>query len=435
MGSTGIILAAGRGTRMGGGVPKVLLEVASVPMLEHVIISIIGYVNNIIVVASQELVKNSKFKIIEGRYRFITVIQEEPSGTMDALRCAFDQCIEIHSKILIALGDAPLIEQNIISELVNSDSDLFISAFESNRENEYGKLIIDNGKLIEIVEHKQSTQLQRKITICNSGLLSCSKVLALRFLQENYSKKEPKNEQYLTDIVKYLHLNQATIKFDKFEEKYLCGANTRQELVVIEEFMQEKLRNNLIENGVVMIAPKTVFLTPFTFVEPGVIIYPYTVLGKEVYIKSGVKILSFSHIEGAKIEKNCIVGPFARIRPDTELRENAKIGNFVEVKNSIIGDNSKCSHLSYIGDAYIGEGVNIGAGSVFCNYDGAKKHKSNVGDNTFIGSNTSIVSPLTIERDSFIAAGTVLTKNMPEGSFAISRPELIVKKRRHKKAF
>ncbi len=396
--------------------------------------AVTGCVNNIIIVASQELNLDSKFIQLVSKYNLSIAIQDNQNGTLGAIDCAFNQC-DVGGKIVVALGDAPLITKNIVSSIMSSDNELCVAAFHSNKpENRYGKLVLDhNGNLIKIIEDKEANSSERKITLCNSGLMSCSKNLMHKFLSQNPIADGSTKEAYITDIVHFANYTGASISYNEFDEKYLSGANTKQELAALERIMQERLRGELMDCGVNMIAPDTVFLTPFTTIEKDVTIYPYVFLGKDVYIASGAQILSFSHIEGAKIEKNCIIGPFARIRPNTSIGSNSKIGNFVELKNTVIANNSKCSHLSYVGDASIGNNVNIGAGTIFCNYNGKEKYNSNVEDGVFIGSNSSIISPINIGKDSLIAAGTVVVKDVDKNSVAISRPELIVKNKRTQK--
>jgi len=294
--------------------------------------------------------------------------------------------------------------------------------FEQKNNSSYGVIVEKNNQVESIVEYKDATEEQKKIEICNSGIMGLSsKVLSYIFDIKNNNKKK---EFYLTDIVKiskkYNHFTKLIVAKNS---NSALGVNDMKELSVAEKILQDSLRDKALKHGVNMKSPETVFLSKDTTFGKNVTIDPYVVIGAKVVIGNQVHIQSFSHIENAVIKNKVSIGPYARIRPGTILDDNSKVGNFVEIKNSKIDKFSKVNHLSYIGDANVGEKVNIGAGTITCNYDGVKKSKTKIKKNSFIGSNTSLVAPVTIGKNSIIGAGSVITKNVNDNKLALTRAE------------
>jgi len=284
----------------------------------------------------------------------------------------------------------------------------------------YGRLLEKDDKLIAIREHAEATEEEREIDFCNGGIMGLSGEHALALL-EAVDNKNAKGEYYLTDVVEIANAKGLSVKALEAPEAELIGVNTRNGLAEVEMLWQHTARQKLMASGVTMQAAETVFLSADTIIEPDVVLEPNVVFGPNVVVRSGAKIKAFSHFEGAVIGENADIGPFARLRPGTDLAQNTKVGNFVEVKNAIVHEGAKINHLTYVGDAEIGEGANIGAGTITCNYDGMNKHKTTIGAGAFVGSNSALVAPVTIGDGAYVASGSVITEDVPSDALGIGR--------------
>ena len=423
-----IVLSAGKGTRMKSELPKVMHKVAGREMLNMVIDEAKKICpTNISIVISEEML-NYQHKISSAHNNLTLdfVIQNERKGTGHAVSCAiktFNSSKKLAKKVLILYGDTPLINHQTLNKMLEklNDFSLCILGFEDEKPNSYGRLVIDkNNHLNKIVEFKDADEIEQKITLCNSGVIAVDGEILPQLLTK-INNNNSAQEYYLTDIVGIA--NQISLKctFIKTNSNEVLGVNSRSELAIVEKIKQKQIRNKMMESGVTLISPETIFFSFDTEISNDVIIHPNVVFGVGVVIKKNVEIKSFCHIEGAHINSYCSVGPFARIRPETTLNENVNIGNFVEIKKSQIGKKSKINHLSYIGDAKIGSNSNIGAGTITCNYDGYNKYQTTIGDNVFIGSNTALIAPISIQDDAMIGAGSTITKNVNNNELAISR--------------
>jgi bifunctional UDP-N-acetylglucosamine pyrophosphorylase/glucosamine-1-phosphate N-acetyltransferase len=415
-----LILAAGKGTRMNSDTPKVLQPLLGIPMIEHVVEKSLNLKPKKIT-----MIIHRGLTFLEKIYPKIDFIVQEPQlGTGHAVQIFVKKNKKNKNNLLVLYGDNPLIEEQDLKQIILhlKKNDISLLGFEKKNNSSYGIIIENNNQVDEIVEYKDASTEQRKLEICNSGIMGLSKnALSYIFdIKNNNNKKE----YYLTDIVKISKkYNHSTKLIVAKNSSSALGVNDMKELSVAEKILQETLRINALKHGVQMKAPETVFLSKDTKFGKNVTIDPYVVIGSKVVIGNEVHIQSFTHIENAIIKNKVSIGPYARIRPGTILNDNSKIGNFVEIKNSKIDKYSKVNHLSYIGDADIGEKVNVGAGTITCNYDGVKKSKTKIKKNSFIGSNTSLVAPVTIGKNSIIGAGSVITKNVRDNKLALTRSE------------
>jgi len=437
---TAIILAAGKGSRMNSDLPKVMHKVASCEMLQMVILQVkkLNYHNIIIVISSemqqfkQEIInKNSDINLF-------FALQEERNGTAHAVMVAIDYLkkhqLKLAKQILILYGDTPLITSDTINKLIINNEQhqaaVSVLAFNETADNRYGRLIvktpltnenIENNQYVEnIIEYKDANQEQRNITLCNSGVMVIKSNI-VDFLLSQVNNNNASGEFYLTDIVNIANRNQYLASFLLISDKdEVLGVNSKLELANIESIIQKRLCESFLLSGVTVIDKASVYFAFDTKISTDVIIHPNVVFGPNVIIEKNVEIKSFSHIEGATLRKGAVIGPFARIRPNSDIGKDARIGNFVEVKNSNIDNNSKINHLSYIGDTNIANNVNIGAGVITCNYDGYNKSNTNIEENVFIGSNSSLIAPVNIGAGSLIAAGSVITQNINAGDLAIA---------------
>ena len=428
-----LILAAGKGTRMNSDIPKVLHTVVGVSMIEHVI-SKAKQLNplKIYIMINKDLVD------LKQQYPGIQLFLQEPQlGTGHAVQIFQKKNKLKNTNLLVLYGDNPLVNFNDLKNIKNQlkKNDVVILGFQPDHNNSYGIIVEKKGKVEEIVEFKDSNAEQRKIKICNSGIVALSsKALQLVTQIKNNNVKK---EFYLTDIVKLSKKYNYKIKLvTTNNSKTALGINDMNELGIAETIMQDQLRKKAMKQGVQMVAPETVFLSKDTVFGKNVRIEPYVIIGSKVKIGNNVIIHSFSHIENSIIKNKVTVGPYARIRPGTILEDNSKVGNFVEIKNSKISKNSKINHLSYIGDTNMGENVNIGAGTITCNYDGVKKSKTTIKSGSFIGSNTSLVAPVTVGSNAIVGAGSVITKDVQNNTLALTRSEQkkvkLLKKRKKK---
>ena len=419
-----IILAAGKGTRMKSNLPKTLHKVAGFSMLDLVIENAKSLrANNICIVISPEMLPFiGEINNHHPDYKIEFAIQEERLGTAHGVKIALKKMSQIKENLVVLYGDTPLIKLETLKTMLETlkNNALCLIGFDCFAENKYGRLITTSNSLEKIIEFKDATAEQHKITLCNSGVVALKHQNALDLINKIGNQNSAK-EYYLTDIVEIMKNEGLKATFIKIPEQEVLGINSRVELARAEELKQNELREKFMNGGVTLIDPKTVYFAADTQIENDVIIHPNVVIGKKVVIKSGVEIKSFSHIEGAVIENGAIIGPFARIRPESNIGENAKIGNFVEIKKSKISKEAKISHLSYIGDSEIGENANIGAGTVTCNYDGYNKFRTIIGHDVFIGSNSALIAPLEIGENAVIGAGSIVTKNVASGELALSR--------------
>jgi len=424
-----IILAAGKGSRMKSDLPKVMHKVANREMLNLVIDEAkILNPKNITIVVSQEM-QNSQEKILKNHpeIKISFALQKERKGTAHAVSTALENILDLGEKTLILYGDTPLTTHATLEKMSKKldDFSLCVLGFDDEEENAYGRLVVDeNGHLEKIVEFKDATAEEKKIALCNSGVMGVDGK-QIKNLLAKVKNENAVQEFYLTDIVGIagkLGLKRTFLK-TKLEE--VLGVNSRFELAKIEEIKQQQLRRKMMDLGATLLDPSSVYFSFDTKIAQDVVIHPQVFFGPKVIIEKDVEIKSFSHIEGARISSGAVVGPFARIRPETEIGENVRVGNFVEIKKSQIKKGAKINHLSYIGDSEIGEESNIGAGTITCNYDGYNKSKTTVGRNVFIGSNSALIAPVEIADGAVIGAGSVITKNVAADNLAVSRSKQI----------
>ena len=418
-----IVLAAGDSTRMKSSMSKVLHPVGGRPMIAHVMASIASSgVSDVALVLGRDAEKVEAAAKTDG-VRVESVLQTERLGTGHAVLMAKEAIARGYDDILVAYGDVPLITAAPLKaarEALSQGADVAVIGFHTKNPTGYGRLLVEDGELIAIREEKDATDAERAVTWCNSGLMAIDGRKALDLLSR-IGNQNAKGEYYLTDLVEIARsLGGRAVAVDAPESE-LTGCNNRAELAVIERLWQERRRHELMVSGVTMIAPETVFLSHDTVIGQDALIEPNVVFGPGVTVEGGAVIHAFSHLEGAHVAAGATVGPFARLRPGANLAEGSKVGNFCEVKKAEIGKGAKVNHLTYIGDAVIGAETNIGAGTITCNYDGVNKHKTHIGAGAFIGSNSSLVAPVSIGDGALIASGSVITEDVPSDTLAFGR--------------
>ena len=425
-GITSIVLAAGLGTRMKSKTLKCLHKIAGLPMMDH-ILAMLDQID-----ASQKILVISE----EMREKIVfsadvkTVVQKERLGTGHAVMQAKDYFRETSDDVVVVYGDNPLIRADTIKEMINrrrQGMSIVVLGFKAKDPARYGRLIVDdNGFLDRIVEFKDASDVEKEVTLCNSGVM-CFDGSLIGGLLNSITNDNKAGEYYLTDAVAIARKRGLKVGVVIGDEEEMQGVNSRYELAKAERIYQDRRRRELMDNGVTLIDPDTVYLSYDTEIASDVVIEPNVFFGPNVKIESDVVIKAFSHIEGAVIKSGAVIGPFARLRPGSVIENNAHIGDFVEIKNSVIGKKSKVNHLSYIGDTDMGSGTNIGAGTITCNYDGYFKYRTTIGDNVFIGSHTCMVAPVTVGNGAFTAAGSTVTKNVPDDALVVARSVQTVK--------
>jgi len=419
-----IILAAGSGSRMNSNIAKPLHKIANLSMVRHVINNAEQLNPEKIVVVIGKDMDDMKKEVSPHQ----TVIQQETNGTGGAVLAAKEFFKGFDGHILILYGDSPLVSTCTMQKMVDtirkySGIGLTFAGMRPADPARYGRMIKNaDGTLDRIVEYKDATEKEREITLCNGGIV-CADASQLFGWLEKVDNKNAQNEYYLTDLPVIAREDHKMTHVVEVPVEEMAGANSRQELANLEKLMQKQLREKHMKNGATLVDPETVYFSHDTVIGKDVVIEPNVFFGLGVEIADNSHIKAFSHLEGASIKSKTVIGPFARIRPTTTINNGVIIGNFVEVKNSIIGENTKASHLTYIGDSEIGSDTNIGAGTITCNYDGYKKNKTIIGSNAFIGSNTALVAPVHVADGAFIAAGSTITKDVEAGALGITRAE------------
>ncbi|WP_417837883.1 bifunctional UDP-N-acetylglucosamine diphosphorylase/glucosamine-1-phosphate N-acetyltransferase GlmU [Tritonibacter scottomollicae] len=417
-----IILAAGKGTRMNSDLPKVLHPIAHASMLEHAMAAgrALDPERNVVVAGHEaELVRTAVAEIDETAQ---VVLQEEQLGTGHAVQQAREALQGFVGDVVVLYGDTPFVSQDTLERMVSARSraDLVILGFEAADPARYGRLVMDGDSLEKIVEYKDATDAERAITFCNSGLMACDADVMFRLLDQ-VGNDNASGEYYLTDLVELARDEGLAVTAVSCPEDETLGVNSRNDLATADAVFQSRARSELLDLGVTLMAPETVYLAFDTIVGRDTVIEPNVVFGPGVTVESGALIRAFSHLEGCHVSRGAKVGPYARLRPGAELAEDTHVGNFVEIKNAEIAAGAKVNHLSYIGDASVGEATNIGAGTITCNYDGVMKHRTEIGARAFIGSNTCLVAPVKVGDDAMTATGAVITKNVEDGDLAIAR--------------
>jgi bifunctional UDP-N-acetylglucosamine pyrophosphorylase / glucosamine-1-phosphate N-acetyltransferase len=423
-----IVLAAGQGTRMNSDLPKVLHHLAAVPLLHHAL----GVAQSldparIVVVAGHggEAVAASAIRFSDA---VETVVQDPQLGTAHAVAQAAPLLSGAEGEAIVLYADTPLIREETLRAMLDARTRhaVVILGFHARDPGRYGRLLTDGEKLLAIREFKDATPDERALTLCNSGVV-CADTATLLSLVAEVSNDNAAGEYYLTDIVELARARGLTAGVVLCDEAETLGVNTRAQLAEAEAAFQAQARASALENGVTLTAPETVFFALDTHVGRDAIIGPNVLFGPGVTVESGAEIKGFCHLEGCHISRGATVGPFARLRPGAELAEDVHVGNFVEIKNAILDEGVKVGHLTYIGDASVGEHTNIGAGTVTCNYDGVRKHRTTIGKRAFIGSDTMLVAPVTIGDGAFTASGSVITDDVPAEAVAIGRARQVTK--------
>jgi len=418
-----VVLAAGEGTRMRSSLPKVLHPVAGQSLLAHVLRAAPSGRGTALAVVIGPDHESVAQEARHARPDARIFVQHERLGTAHAVLAARKAIAVGTDDLLIAFGDTPLITAETFERMrapLKDGAALVVLGFRAADPTGYGRLVMDGRRLVAIREQADASPDERKITLCNAGVMAFNGRRALEVL-DGIGNANSKGEFYLVDavgIVRDLGLEAVVIETGEDEVR---GINTRAQLAEAEAVMQERLRKAALDAGVTMIAPDTVYLAADTRFGKDVTIEPFVVLGPGVSIDDGAVIRSFSHIVQSTIGKNASVGPFARLRPGTSLGEGVKIGNFVEAKASTLEAGVKANHLAYIGDTEVGANTNIGAGAITCNYDGISKHKTTIGKGAFIGTNASLVAPVKIGDGAYIGSGSVITKDVPDDALAVER--------------
>ena len=350
-------------------------------------------------------------------------------GTGHAVLCAKTPVEGFDGNIAVLYADTPLITSATLESVfqdLESGSNVSVLGFEPDDPGAYGRLIETNGELEAIVEAKEASPEQLAVRLCNSGVIAASASHMFSAL-DRVGNDNAKGEYYLTDIVEILRNDGLTARVVRASADEVLGVNSRVDLAEAERCFQDRMRKRMMENGVTLRDPETVYFSYDTSIEQDAEVGAHVVFGPEVSVAADAVIHPYCHLEGTVVGKGAQIGPFARLRPGTVMGENSKAGNFVETKKAKIGKGSKINHLSYIGDAVVGEKVNIGAGTITCNYDGYFKHVTTIEDGVFVGTNSSLVAPVTLGAGSFLGSGGVITKNVPPDALALARPDQVNK--------
>jgi bifunctional UDP-N-acetylglucosamine pyrophosphorylase/glucosamine-1-phosphate N-acetyltransferase len=421
-----VILAAGQGTRMRSDTHKVLHPIAGRPMLLHLLSTVeeMGAEQRVVVVGKG---REQLEKAVEG-HGVTTALQAEQKGTGHAVQMAEETLAGFDGAVLILYGDTPFVMRETLERMLerlaaDDDPGVVVLASSPADGKSYGRVILGDGDHIsKMVEFKDANEAERAVRLCNSGMMAVQSKDLFRWLTKVGNVNAAK-EYYLPDIVmiaKEEGRSPVVIEGEPFET---AGVNSRAELAHLELDWQRRRREEALEQGATLIDPESVWFSADTKLGRDCTIEPHVVFGPGVKIADGATIKAFSHIEGATISTGCVVGPFARLRPGAVLGEGAKVGNFVEVKKAVLGKGAKANHLSYIGDAEVGEKANIGAGTITCNYDGFGKYNTVIGPGAFIGSNTALVAPVSIGAGAIVGAGSVVTKDVAADELAVARGE------------
>ncbi|MFN4289007.1 MAG: bifunctional UDP-N-acetylglucosamine diphosphorylase/glucosamine-1-phosphate N-acetyltransferase GlmU [Brevundimonas sp.] len=414
-----VILAAGQGTRMKSPLPKVLHRVGGRAMLDHAIdaAEALGCARIVVVVGNHS--PEVRAHVAQRLGEASIAVQDPPLGTGHAVLAARQALEGFEGDVVITYGDVPLLHAEDIAPVFGSGA-LSVIGFEARDPGDYGRLVMEGDTLAAIVEAKEASAEVLALRTCNSGVMCASAALLFDLLGE-VGNDNAKGEYYLTDVVALARARGVATRAVMAAEDAVMGVNSQVELAVAEALFQQVQRETHLERGVSMSAPDTVHFSWDTEIEPGAVIEPYVVFGPGASVRSGARIRAFSHVEGALVEAGCEVGPYARLRPGARLRQGARVGNFVEVKNVEMKAGAKANHLSYLGDGVIGAGANIGAGTIFCNYDGFFKHRTEIGEGAFVGSNTALVAPVTIGAGAMVGSGSVITSDVAPGDLALAR--------------
>ncbi|WP_323990991.1 bifunctional UDP-N-acetylglucosamine diphosphorylase/glucosamine-1-phosphate N-acetyltransferase GlmU [Nguyenibacter sp. L1] len=419
--ATAVILAAGLGTRMKSDWPKVMHPLAGRPMLRYLIDNAAQVFDRIVVVIGPGMEQVAALAAPHA-----TVIQHDRLGTAHAALQAAD--LFGTGDVAVLYGDNPLITADSMRRLLacrrQDGAGLALMALRPADPGRYGRVVTDDGTdggLVQrIVEWADASDAERAVTLCNAGVL-CAGAETFRGWLRAVRNDNAKGEYYLGDVVAMAVADGRQVRAVVAPEDELRGINSRAELALAEASVQRRLRHAAMAAGVTLVAPDTVFLAADTVLEPDVVVQPHVVFGPGVTVRRGVEIRAFSHLEGCVVEPDAVIGPYARLRPGAEIGTGAHVGNFVEIKAASLGAGAKANHLTYLGDAAIGAGTNVGAGTVTCNYDGVFKHRTTIGAGCFIGSDAILVAPVTIGDGALIAAGSVITQDVPADAMGIGR--------------
>lgn len=421
-----IVLAAGQGTRMNSDLPKVLHRLGGAPLLAHALAAGRRLAPERVVVVVGHGAEQVQKTVAKLEPEAEIALQAEQLGTGHAVAKGLMQLANFEGKVVVLYGDTPFIAPETLERLVDSTADVGVLGFEAADPGRYGRLVVQGDRLERIVEFKDATEAERAITLCNSGVICCDASL-LALLVRELSNANAAGEYYLTDIVAGARSKGLVAEVVRCDEAETLGINTRAELASAEALFQSRARAEALDTGVTMVDPETVYFALDTWIGRDVTLGPNIVFGPGVTIESGAAIEAFCHLEDCHISRGATVGPFARLRGGTELAEDVHIGNFVEVKNSILGEGVKAGHLTYLGDADVGEFSNIGAGTVTCNYDGVFKHRTTIGAHVFIGSDTMLVAPVTVGDGALTGSGSTITEDVPPGAVALGRAKQVTK--------
>jgi len=429
---TTLILVAGKSSRFKSNKSKIFHELAGLPIIDHIYKKAKKISkNNIIFVCNKNNIHILRKRFANCKF----ALQKKQNGTAEAVLSA-KKFIKNKSNILILFGDVPLITFSTLNKLTNiyfkSKLPGLMLAFDSSEPFGYGRVITQGKKVESVVEEINARPHIKNISLCNSGIMLCKYEILFSFINK-INNRNRKKERFLPDIFSICYQNKKSFQYITCKEEEMLGINTLDNFYKVDEIYQNLLKNNLINKGVKIIDPKTVRVSYDTKIGKNSIIEPFVFIKNGVNIKNQVVVKSHTVLESSIIGSGSSIGPFARLRPSNLIGENVKIGNFVEIKNSKIGSKSTIAHLSYIGDSKLGKNINIGAGTITCNFDGKSKNQTIIEDNVFIGTNNSLVAPLIIKKNSKTGAGSVIRKNIPSNSLVVGFDRLVKSLKSNKK--
>jgi len=417
-----VILAAGMGSRMNSARPKVLHPIGGAPLLAHAMRAGDSLEPERVVVVTGHGAEAVAKAAKAANPEVLIAHQAEQLGTAHAVAQAREALAEFTGDVVILYGDTPFVSPETLERMreARARHAVVVLGFEAADPGRYGRLVLNGEMLERIVEFKDATEAERAITLCNSGVV-CADASVLFQLIDSVGNQNAAGEYYLTDIVAIARQKGLSVGAVRCDEAETLGINTRAELAAAEVAFQTRARAEALENGVTLIAPETIYFSLDTVIGRDAVVGPNVVFAPGVTVESDATIRAFCHLEGCHVSRGATVGPFARLRPDAYLAEDVHVGNFVEIKNANIDEGAKVNHLTYIGDADVGEGSNIGAGTVTCNYDGVFKHRTTIGKNVFVGSDTMLVAPVRLGDGAMTGSGSVITEDVPAGALALGR--------------